>query len=140
MTRVTCRLTAKNREDQLRNPTLGNRVWASFTFFTLCSTRHCVHSPRSSHHQRCDGTTVDCNDAHTEVAYYYCPTRPGVGARLTEPCQRILTRLVPEPISAEKPKTHFLYLWAYYNCDTSTIRLRFEYDTTSYEELCAFEQ
>jgi len=28
---VTCRLTAKNR-DQLRNPTLGNRVWAAFTF------------------------------------------------------------------------------------------------------------
>jgi len=26
---VTCRLTAKNR-DQLRNPTLGNRVWATF--------------------------------------------------------------------------------------------------------------
>ena len=49
-------------------------------------------------------------------------------------------------------------LWAYYNCDTSTIRVRFEHDsattryemrtirvrferdTTSYEELCAFEQ
>jgi len=31
MTRVICRLTAKNR-DQLRNPTLGNRVWATFTF------------------------------------------------------------------------------------------------------------
>ena len=31
MTHVTCRLTAKNR-DQLRNPTLGNRVWANFTF------------------------------------------------------------------------------------------------------------
>jgi len=31
MTHVTCRLTAKNR-DQLRNPTLGNRVWATFTF------------------------------------------------------------------------------------------------------------
>jgi len=31
MTRVTCRLTAKNR-DQLLNPTLGNRVWATFTF------------------------------------------------------------------------------------------------------------
>jgi len=30
---VTCRLTAKNR-DQLRNPTLGrpNGVWATFTF------------------------------------------------------------------------------------------------------------
>ena len=33
MTYITCRLTAKNR-DQLRNPTLGNRVWATFTFFT----------------------------------------------------------------------------------------------------------
>ena len=31
-------------------------------------------------------------------------------------------------------------LWAYYNCDSSTIRVRFEHDTTSYEELCAFEQ
>jgi len=27
---VTCRLTAKNR-DQVRNPTLSNRVWATFT-------------------------------------------------------------------------------------------------------------
>jgi len=34
MTHVTCRLTAKNR-DQLRNPTLGNRVWATFAFFTF---------------------------------------------------------------------------------------------------------
>ena len=29
MIHVTCRLTAKNR-DQLRNPTLGNRVWLPF--------------------------------------------------------------------------------------------------------------
>jgi len=34
MTHVTCRLTAKNR-DQLRNPTLGNRVWATFTFLQV---------------------------------------------------------------------------------------------------------
>jgi len=34
MTHITCRLTAKNR-DQLRNPTLGNRVWATFTFLGL---------------------------------------------------------------------------------------------------------
>jgi len=34
MTYITCRLTAKNR-DQLRNRTLGNRVWANFTTFTL---------------------------------------------------------------------------------------------------------
>ena len=32
MTHVTCRLTAKNR-DQLRNPTLGNLLWATFTLF-----------------------------------------------------------------------------------------------------------
>jgi len=32
MIHVTCRLTAKDR-DQPRNPTLGNRVWATFTFF-----------------------------------------------------------------------------------------------------------
>jgi len=31
MTHVTCRLTAKYW-DQLRNPTLGDRVWATFTF------------------------------------------------------------------------------------------------------------
>jgi len=35
MTHVICRLTAKNR-DQLRNPTLGNRIWTTFTFFTDC--------------------------------------------------------------------------------------------------------
>ena len=35
MTHVTCRLTAKNR-DQLRKPRLGNRVWASFTFTFIC--------------------------------------------------------------------------------------------------------
>ena len=34
MTHITCRLTAKNR-DQLGNPTLGNRVWATFTYFML---------------------------------------------------------------------------------------------------------
>ena len=32
MTHFTRRLTAKNR-DQFRNPTLGNRVWATFNFF-----------------------------------------------------------------------------------------------------------
>ena len=50
MTHVTCRLTVKNR-DQPRNPTLGNRVWSTFTFsyfpLELCpklrtSLRHIV--------------------------------------------------------------------------------------------------
>ena len=35
VTHVTCRLTAKNR-DQLQKPALGNwRVWATFTLFRL---------------------------------------------------------------------------------------------------------
>ena len=34
MTHVTCRLTVKNR-DQLRNPALGSRVWATFTSYFL---------------------------------------------------------------------------------------------------------
>ena len=38
MTHVTCRVTAKNR-DLLRNPTLGNRVWAAFTFLIAVSTK-----------------------------------------------------------------------------------------------------
>ena len=42
MTHVTCRLTAKNR-DQLRKPTLGNRVWATFTFLRAYDfTERCV--------------------------------------------------------------------------------------------------
>ena len=44
MIHITCRLTAKNR-DQLRNPTLGNRVWATFTFFSFyhwLPIRECV--------------------------------------------------------------------------------------------------
>jgi len=36
MTHVICRLTAKNW-DQLQNPTLGNRVWVTFTFFLIHS-------------------------------------------------------------------------------------------------------
>jgi len=36
MTHVTCRLTAKNR-DQLRNLIIGNQVWAPFTFIRVVS-------------------------------------------------------------------------------------------------------
>ena len=42
MTHVTCPLTAKNR-DQLRNPTLGNGVWATFTFTFIQHTH--THTP-----------------------------------------------------------------------------------------------
>ena len=38
MTHVACRLTAKDR-DQLRNPTLGNRVWATFLSYRIVGTQ-----------------------------------------------------------------------------------------------------
>ena len=46
MTHITCRLTAKNWY-QLRNPTLGNWVWATFnfTFFTIISWVFAVYIP-----------------------------------------------------------------------------------------------
>ena len=60
-THVTCRLTAKNR-DQLRNTKLDNRVWATFTFLCLggqCpqrggKCRFLLHvDPASSRHKSC---------------------------------------------------------------------------------------
>ena len=42
MTHVTCRLTAKNQDQLPQNPTLGNRVWANFTFFCIATTRDAI--------------------------------------------------------------------------------------------------
>ena len=44
MTHVTCRLTAKNL-DQLRNPTLANRLWATF-YAGLPSNRTEIYAAR----------------------------------------------------------------------------------------------
>ena len=53
MTHITCRLTAKN-QDQLRNRTLGNRVWATFLATQpTAGVRRC-HSTISEQHA--DGT------------------------------------------------------------------------------------
>ena len=41
MTHATCRLTANNR-GRLRNRTLGNRVWATFTFLIGAMSFHTV--------------------------------------------------------------------------------------------------
>ena len=54
MTHVTCRLTAKN-QDQLRNPMLGNRVWATFTFLKY----FCKHSVESENHVGYSGSVDD---------------------------------------------------------------------------------
>jgi len=63
MTPVTCRLTAKNR-DQLRNPTLGNRVRSIFTLpFNNNNNKHnkvCVHHNDQSHCERSLGAFDEC--------------------------------------------------------------------------------
>ena len=82
MTHVTCRLTAKNR-DRLRNPTLGNQVWANFTFladyccsydgaqFTFCVVA-VVDEMKSSgidcHH--CQTACSQSSDAAAAAAVY----------------------------------------------------------------------
>ena len=65
MTHVTRRLTAKNR-DQLRNPTLGNRVWATFTFFNLI---HGSFAPRV--HTR---NSTFYLDRFRPISFFYCAT------------------------------------------------------------------
>jgi len=48
MTHIICMLTAKNR-DQLRNPTLGSRIWATFLhLMTLPMTLSAGHNHSKS--------------------------------------------------------------------------------------------
>ena len=61
MTHVTCRLTTKNR-DQLRDPTFGNRVLATFTFLLLIiyviSEKKTICNPLAHPTWKC--TTLTC--------------------------------------------------------------------------------
>ena len=50
MTPITCRLTAKNR-DQLRNPTLGNRVSANFFIISCYTHKMAIVDPGTSFHR-----------------------------------------------------------------------------------------
>jgi len=62
MTRVICRLTGKSR-DQLRDPTLGNRVWATFTFFTcwdILMMNTCMNIQMNVNEYAEPATTVRC--------------------------------------------------------------------------------
>ena len=63
MTHVTCRLTAKNR-DQLRNPALCNRVWATF-FIAVEHGRK--DGCASGTHRRNDTSSSECRQDACEV-------------------------------------------------------------------------
>ena len=61
MTHVTRRLTAKN-QDQLRNLTLGSRVWDTFTFFTVAVAGGEVVEVDESLFEDVDDLTLDDDD------------------------------------------------------------------------------
>jgi len=73
MIHVICRLTGKNR-DQLRDPTLGNRVWATFTFLYINSdlvSYRCVPDPR------CALTCCEHSTRNVKAKFHYTdPTGP----------------------------------------------------------------
>ena len=70
MTHITCRLTAKNR-DQLRNPTLDNRARATFTFLLLhkaMTERNKEIELEISWRRRCDHAVRECSPACKEIS------------------------------------------------------------------------
>ena len=85
MTHATCRLTAKNL-DQLRNPTLGNRVWATFTFIvSLVRLVNCYyveyHALKSRECHVASGDNFSmflvCLMAEQKYETYVIPVGPG---------------------------------------------------------------
>ena len=63
MTHVTCRLTAKNR-DQLRNPTLGNRVWDTFFISNQKLKKHPGHDASCAWHNTVATSSRDPSYKH----------------------------------------------------------------------------
>jgi len=92
MTHVTCRLrlTAKNR-DQLPNPTLGNRVWATLCFTAAIDRYLLPDGPQQQTHSN-DMSTVDRwkrrtesqRDRRTDTVPLHRPCRI-----VCEPCQQV---------------------------------------------------
>ena len=86
MTRVTCRLTAQNR-DQVRNPPLGNRVWANFTILIHNSSLN-----TSTHSARKVGFIFDEHLTFSDQSYlqksasYLMNTSPSLTSRLSKSC------------------------------------------------------
>ena len=66
MTHVTCRLTAKNR-DQLQNPTLCNRVRATFTF-TFTAQQNCSSNDDLRTHARIGYTDISTGKQPAKLA------------------------------------------------------------------------
>ena len=105
MTHVTCRLTAKNR-DQLRNPTHGNRVWATFTLFDDSATSRFAAKlmpgcPSNDVAQNSKVLTLCENEFDPSISFDRAPICGGlttVGFKCVESMVRIIIR-GPYPLS-----------------------------------------
>jgi len=70
MTHVTCRLTAKNR-DQLRNPTLGNRVLATFLHIIIQNTELRCAYMTPPHRRGSNARCCRCMSHQCVACYHY---------------------------------------------------------------------
>ena len=101
MTHITCRLTAKNR-DQLRNPMIGNWVWVTFTFFHLQTTHMKKRMPRQNIYAR---KRLKLTELRWTSDAEAGPTNR-TSAHPCLPCQlRRLCRLSPEQRTVPQPHT-----------------------------------
>jgi len=66
MTHITCRLTSKNR-DELRHPTLGNRVWATFTFLIGADFNFLFSMSLRDSHNWLDTAAVSVNNTTQQI-------------------------------------------------------------------------
>ena len=89
LTHVTCRLTAKNR-DQLRNPTLGNRLWTTFVpIFSVAIYKLIqfiqLRFTRSANNLICDKNNSEqrASLAYTPLLQVHVITRPVHGSKET---------------------------------------------------------
>ena len=99
MTRVTCRLTAKSR-DQLWNPTLGSRVWATFFLISRRTSYTNVPAVEASR------VWLKIDFAGSTWGFQRARTSSGVKLNKSSQNWNIVTRSWPRPRSSRRPRRH----------------------------------
>ena len=91
MTSVTCRLTAKYR-DQLRNPTLGNQVWATFFLLLLHPLNDLFSRTAWVRQYRKGKSSLDLNEAR-DVGVLGCSGISWTICKQSAPRSRLISTL-----------------------------------------------
>jgi len=119
MSHVTCRLTAKKR-DQLRNPTLGNQVWATLAMswwwwwwsamLFVYSVFRAVSSAAEYHHPVCFISSVSAKYSHRRrlwQSHWALSTRHC--NHLSTTAQEIVTHLLRLHCDSRLPELYHFY-------------------------------